>query len=151
MTSVSIRTSTIPDIEVIAEFQQRLALETENFHLNLPTVTAGIRAMLNDPSKGKYFIAEVDGEIAGCHSITFEWSDWRNGMVWWIQSVYVVKKYRKSGVFKAMFENLKKIIAEDPTLVGLRLYVDRNNTRAQQVYTAMGMNGEHYSVFESMK
>jgi GNAT superfamily N-acetyltransferase len=151
MPVVSIRESTAMDIDVIAEFQQRLAIETENVSLDLATVKKGMQAMLDDPSKGKYFIAEIDSEIAGCHSITYEWSDWRNGMVWWLQSVYVVERHRKNGVFKAMFENLKNLIAADPALAGLRLYVDKSNDRAQKVYTAMGMNGDHYSVFELMK
>lgn len=151
MAVVSIRKSKAQDIDVIAGFQQRLALETENFNLDLTTVKKGMRAMLDDPSRGTYFIAEVDGEIAGCHSITYEWSDWRNGMVWWLQSVYVVEKHRKNGVFKAMFDNLRNMIAADPNVAGLRLYVDKSNERAQNVYKAMGMNGEHYSVFEMMK
>jgi RimJ/RimL family protein N-acetyltransferase len=151
MTTVSIRKSRPEDLSAIVDFQQRLALESENFHLDATIVTKGINAMFADPSKGTYFIAEVDGEIAGCHSITYEWSDWRNGMVWWIQSVYVVEKHRKNGVFKAMFENLKTLIKNDPNLAGLRLYVDKTNKRAQKVYEAMGMNGEHYSVFELMK
>lgn len=151
MVVVSIRKSTAKDIDIIAGFQQRLALETENFNLDLSTVKKGMQAMLDDPSKGTYFIAEINGEIAGCHSITYEWSDWRNGMVWWLQSVYVVEKHRKNGVFKAMFDNLKNLIAADPALAGLRLYVDKSNDRAKKVYEAMGMNGEHYSVFELMK
>ena len=151
MPSVSIRKATEKDIDVIVAFQQQLALETENFILDVTTVKKGMQAMLDDPSKGTYFVAAVDGEIAGCHSITYEWSDWRNGMVWWLQSVYVVEKHRKNGVFGAMFNNLKNLMAADPNIVGLRLYVDKSNKRAQQVYQAIGMNGDHYSVFELMK
>lgn len=151
MATVSIRKSQPADIPTIVDFQKLLALESENVQLDGTLVTRGIQAMFDDPSKGIYFVAEVDGELAGCHSITYEWSDWRNGMVWWLQSVYVVDKHRKNGVFKAMFENLKKLINNDPTLVGLRLYVDKTNARAQKVYAAMGMNGDHYSVFELMK
>jgi GNAT superfamily N-acetyltransferase len=151
MAIVSIRKATARDIEIIAGFQKRLALETENYNLDLTIVKKGMQAMLDDPSKGIYFVAEVEGEIAGCHSITYEWSDWRNGMVWWLQSVYVVEQHRKNGVFKAMFDNLKNLIAADPGLAGLRLYVDKSNGRAMKVYAAMGMNGEHYSVFELMK
>jgi RimJ/RimL family protein N-acetyltransferase len=151
MSNVSIRKSRPEDISTIVDFQQRLALESENFQLDGDTVAKGIKAMFDDPSRGVYFVAEVNGEIAGCHSITYEWSDWRNGMVWWLQSVYVVEKHRKNGVFRAMFENLKTLITNDPSLAGLRLYVDKSNARAQKVYQAMGMNGEHYSVFELMK
>ncbi|HEY0652389.1 MAG TPA: GNAT family N-acetyltransferase [Chryseosolibacter sp.] len=151
MATISIRPSRLEEVSVLVNFQQRLALETENVQLDFATVEQGIRAMFADPTKGMYFIAEVDGEVAGCHSITYEWSDWRNGMVWWLQSVYISEKFRKHGVFKAMFENLKRLIGNDPKLAGLRLYVDKSNLRAQHVYQAMGMNGEHYRVFELMK
>jgi hypothetical protein len=151
MSVVTIRKSNLKDIEVIADFQQRLALESENFLLDLQTVKKGIQSMFDDPTRGSYFIAEVDGEVSGCHSITYEWSDWRNGMVWWLQSVYVVEHQRKNGVFKAMFANIQELINNDASVVGLRLYVDKTNTRAQKVYTSMGMNGEHYAVFELMK
>src|SRR6476620_9866973 len=104
MGTVTVRKSTTADVDVLADFQQRLAKESENFELDLKTVKMGIEAMFEDPSHGTYFIAEVDGVIAGCHSVTYEWSDWRNGMVWWLQSVYVSKDFRKNGVFKAMFQ-----------------------------------------------
>ncbi len=148
---ISIRKFNEADIPTISEFQQRLATETENITLDQGTLDRGIRAMLKDPSKGIYYIAEVDGRIVGCHSTTFEWSDWRNGMVLWIQSVYVVESQRKNGVFKKMFDHLKSMMDRDSSIVGIRLYVDKTNLRAQQVYQAMGMNGEHYSVFELMK
>ena len=149
--SLVIRTFTKADIPVIANFQQRLAEETENVTLDRNKLVKGIEAMLSDPNRGTYYLAELDGQVVGCHSITFEWSDWRNGMVWWLQSLYVIESQRKNGVFKKMFEHLQRTINNDPNIVGLRLYVDKTNTRAQQVYQAMGMNGEHYSVFELMK
>lgn len=146
-----VRPATREEIPMLAEFQSRLARETENFELNKSTVMKGMHAMFDDPAKGKYFVAEYNGEAVGCHSITFEWSDWRNGMVWWLQSVYVIESHRKFGIFKSMFENLQQMMNDDPSIRGLRLYVDKTNVRAQQVYHAMGMNGEHYSVFEMMK
>lgn len=148
---ITIRLARRSDIPLLSEFQSRLAQETENVLLDKNIVELGMEAMFDDPSKGQYFIAEHDGEIAGCHSITYEWSDWRNGMVWWLQSVYVVEKYRKFGIFRAMFNNLQNMIASDPNIRGLRLYVDKSNTRAEKVYESMGMNGDHYSVFELMK
>jgi hypothetical protein len=146
-----VRHATRDDIPILVEFQQRLARETENFELDKATVTKGMLATFDDPSKGKYFIAEYNGDRVGCHSITFEWSDWRNGMVWWLQSVYVIESHRKYGIFKSMFQNLQRMMDEDESIRGLRLYVDKTNLKAQQVYQAMGMNGEHYSVFEKMK
>ena len=151
MTKIGIRKANPDDITVLVEFQQRLAYESENLALDLQTVRKGVQAMFDDPTKGAYFVAELDGAITGCHSVTYEWSDWRNGTVWWIQSVYVVEKYRKHGVFKAMFQNLQTLIANDADVMGLRLYVDKSNHGAQKVYEAMGMNGDHYSVFELMK
>ena len=148
---VTIRPAKRSDIPVLVDFQSRLALETENVMLDKYVVELGMEAMFDDPTKGQYFIAEYKGEIAGCHSITYEWSDWRNGMVWWLQSVYVAENYRKFGIFRQMFDNLQRIIAADPGIRGLRLYVDKTNLRAQAVYRSMGMNGEHYSVFEWMK
>lgn len=148
---ISVRKSVESDIDTIADFQLRLAKETENLSLDLTTLKKGIRAMFDDPRLGRYFIAEVDGQLVGCHSITYEWSDWRNGVVWWIQSVYVIETQRKNGIFKAMFNNLQKLMSQESQVVGLRLYVDKTNIRAQHVYSSLGMNGEHYSVYELMK
>ncbi|MFZ6013253.1 MAG: GNAT family N-acetyltransferase [Bacteroidota bacterium] len=148
---ISIRPATTKDIPVLIDFQQRLALETESVTLDANILQRGMQALFDDPSKGVYFVAEHSGKIVGCHMITYEWSDWRNGMVWWLQSVYVTAEQRKHGVFKKMFDNLVNMINQDPSVVGLRLYVDKTNVRAQSVYTAMGMNGDHYTVFERMK
>jgi GNAT superfamily N-acetyltransferase len=148
---VSIRKATTADIPVIADFQLSLAHETENVKLDLAIVMKGLKTLLDDPSKGTYYVAEYKGETAGCHFITFEWSEWRNGMVWWLQSVYVKESHRKNGVFRAMYNNLIDLIQNDPTVLGLRLYVDKTNAKAQRVYEALGMNGEHYTVFERMK
>jgi len=142
----------IPDnIELLIDFQQRLAFETENVKLDSETLRRGMKAMFDDPAKGIYYIARDGSEIIGCHMITYEWSDWRNGTVWWLQSVYVIESHRKKGVFKMMYENLINIIRLDPQIVGLRLYADKTNTRALKVYEAMGMDGSHYTVFEWMK
>ncbi|MBT1697284.1 GNAT family N-acetyltransferase [Fulvivirgaceae bacterium PWU4] len=148
---ISIRKAVAADIAVIADFQLRLAHETENVKLDRAIVEKGLKALFDDPSKGTYYVAEYNGETAGCHLITFEWSEWRNGMVWWLQSVYVKESHRKNGVFRAMYDNLINLIQNDPAILGLRLYVDKTNARAQQVYASLGMNGEHYTVFEKMK
>jgi ribosomal protein S18 acetylase RimI-like enzyme len=148
---ITIRNATPADIPVIVDFQVRLADETEGVKLDEALVTKGLEALFSDPSRGMYSIALLDKEIAGCHLITYEWSEWRNGNVWWIQSVYVKKSFRKLGVFKAMYDNLIGQIKKDPGILGLRLYVDKSNARAQEVYQSMGMNGEHYTVFEWMK
>lgn len=148
---LSIRKASAKDIDVIADFQLRLAAETENVKLEAEVVTKGLKALLADPAKGTYYLAVDDGEPVGCHLITFEWSEWRNGNVWWLQSVYVKESHRKKKVFSAMYENIRQMINNDPGVLGLRLYVDKSNQRAQQVYNSLGMNGEHYTVFEWMK
>jgi ribosomal protein S18 acetylase RimI-like enzyme len=148
---ISIRKAVVEDIALLADFQLSLALETENIALDKAIVMKGLKALFDDPSKGVYYVAEYNQKAAGCHLITFEWSEWRNGVVWWMQSVYVLAEYRKHKVFSAMYNNLIGMIQSDPSVIGLRLYVDKSNERAQQVYTAKGMNGEHYTVYEWMK
>jgi GNAT superfamily N-acetyltransferase len=129
-----------------------MAFETENgLKLDPPTVQLGVTAVMDDPSKGKYWLAEVDGKVVGCLLTVPEWSDWRNGTVLWIHSVYVHPDFRKHGVFKALYHHLKDMVSTSPDLRGLRLYVDKTNTRAQAVYKSLGMNDEHYSLFEWMK
>jgi ribosomal protein S18 acetylase RimI-like enzyme len=148
---ISIRKSTVKDIPILAEFQQLLAAETENVKLDAAIVQKGLQALFDDPSKGVYYIAESEKEIIGCHLITYEWSDWKNGMVWWLQSVYVKAAYRKRGVFRFMYDNLVTQIRQEKGIIGLRLYVDKSNVKAQEVYRSIGMNGDHYTVFEWMK
>jgi GNAT superfamily N-acetyltransferase len=148
---ITIRKATFHDIHILIDFQQRLAFESEGVRLDAATLKKGMRALFEDPTKGFYNVAEDGGQVVGCHMITFEWSDWRNGMVWWLQSVYVKESHRKKGVFRKMFENLSSIVKDDPAIIGLRLYVDKTNSRAQEVYNAMGMNGDHYTVYELMK
>jgi ribosomal protein S18 acetylase RimI-like enzyme len=135
----------------LIEFQQRMALETENLTLDVPTVTRGVEAVFADPHKGRYFVVENEGRVIACLMITYEWSDWRCGQVWWIQSVYVLPAYRGQGVYKFLYLHIKKQVQFDPELRGIRLYVDKTNQAAQGVYSKLGMNGEHYQVFEWTK
>lgn len=146
-----IRNATLSDIPSIVRFQQCMAQETEDLELDAGTLRAGVAALLADPAKGYYKVVEVDGAVVACHMVTYEWSDWRNGNVLWIQSVYVDPNYRKQGMFRRMYEHLKEEVLNDNAIKGIRLYVERNNQRAQQTYAALGMNGEHYQVFEWMK
>jgi ribosomal protein S18 acetylase RimI-like enzyme len=148
---ISIRKADRSDIPTLISFQQRLAAETENLKLDTTTLNFGMNAMFDDPTRGGYYVAEKNGEVIACHMVTYEWSDWRNGTVYWLQSVYVSEQYRESGIFKHMFNSLMTTIRKDPGIIGLRLYVDKSNSRAQKVYEAMGMNGDHYTVYEWMK
>lgn len=150
--NIKVRPGLLFDIDVIADYQVKMAFETENgLKLDPPTVNLGVTAVMDDPSKGKYWLAEVDGKVVGCLLTVPEWSDWRNGTVLWIHSVYVHPDYRKYGVYKALYGHLKQMVTESKELRGLRLYVDKTNLNAQKVYEALGMSGEHYHLFEWMK
>ena len=133
----------------IVDFQIAMAQETEDFALDRATCTRGVAAVFDDPSKGRYFVADVDGRVVASLLITFEWSDWRNGNVWWIQSVYVRPEVRQKRIYGGLYEHVRKL-AEASDVRGIRLYVDKRNTRAQEVYRRCGMNGEHYLVYEWM-
>lgn len=138
------------EYKVIAGFQEKMAWETEHFKLNTDTVLKGVNAVFEDSSKGKYYIVEEDGKIIASLLTTYEWSDWRNNFIIWIQSVYVLSEYRKKGVFNLMYSEIKNIVKNNPDYSGIRLYVDKTNENAQKVYIKIGMQGEHYSLFEEM-
>lgn len=139
------------DANAIVAFQIAMALETENLKLDLATVDKGVNAVLNNPARGEYLVTEVNGEIAGSLLLTYEWSDWRNGPIWWIQSVYVTPLKRSLGLFKGLYAHVKMLAEKDETVQGLRLYVEKNNRRAQSIYAKLGMKNEHYDMFEWMK
>lgn len=146
-----IREARITDMPSLLDFQLKMALETENIQLEIQPLTLGMTKLLKDPGKGKYYVAEESGEIVGCLMTTFEWSEWRCGTILWIQSVYVAATWRNKGVFKTMYDHVHQLVQADPDLKGIRLYVDKSNATAQKVYSGLGMNGEHYTVFEWMK
>jgi GNAT superfamily N-acetyltransferase len=148
---ISYRDATRHDAAVIIAFQQAMARETEDLELDAEVVTRGVHGVFDDPARGRYFVAERDGEVAASLMITPEWSDWRNGTVWWIQSVYVVPALRKQHVYAGLYERVRALVLGDDSVKGIRLYVDRRNVPAQTVYARLGMNGEHYQVFEWMK
>ena len=145
------READVTDAADIAAFQQAMARETEEIELDAQTVARGVQAVFDHPSRGRYFVAEAGGAVIASLLITYEWSDWRNGNVWWIQSVYVRPEHRRRGVYARMYDHVKEIVRRDPDVRGIRLYVDRRNAAAQDVYRRCGMNGEHYLVFEWMK
>src|SRR6478735_2423923 len=122
-----IREATIKDIPHFLDFQLKMALETENITLEISSLTLGVNRLFKDPTKGRYYVAEVADEVLGCLMTTYEWSDWRNGTVLWIQSVYVAREHRGKGVYKRMYEHIKQLVLEDPDLRGIRLYVDKRN------------------------
>ncbi len=148
---VQIRIATEEDKDFIAAFQMKMAKETENLALDAETLNEGVLRVLRDPEKGKYFVADDNGRVVASLLITYEWSDWRNKWVWWIQSVFVLPEYRQKGVFKALYLHIKTWAQRDAEVAGIRLYVDKTNKKAIEVYRRLGMNGEHYRLFEWMK
>jgi ribosomal protein S18 acetylase RimI-like enzyme len=145
------RSATAADAGAITRFQIAMAQETECLALDAEICARGVRAVFAEPALGRYFVAERDGAVAGSLMITYEWSDWRNGVVWWIQSVYIEPAERRKGVYAGLYEHVRDLLRSDPSVSGIRLYVDERNTLAQNVYRRLGMNGEHYRVFEWMK
>jgi GNAT superfamily N-acetyltransferase len=144
----ALRRATPADAPVIVEFNRRLAEESEGKTLDLPVLAAGVAACLADPTKALYFVAEDGGRVVGQVMLTYEWSDWRNGWIWWIQSVYVVPEQRRRGVFRALFEHVCRQAREDPHVVALRLYVEEENHGAREIYAHLGMEPTGYRVLE---
>jgi GNAT superfamily N-acetyltransferase len=145
------RKATPVNAPAIVEFQVAMARETEDLELDCEVCTAGVAAVFAQPQHGQYFVAEMAGQVIASLLITYEWSDWRNGVIWWVQSVYVKPEARGQGVYAGLYEYVKQLVQNDQGIRGIRLYVDKRNTRAQAVYARLGMNGEHYQVFEWMK
>lgn len=137
----------VDDIESIVQFQAKMAMESEGTTLDLEKVTKGVTAAMNDESKGIYWVAKVNGKAIGSLMVTREWSDWNNEWYWWIQSVYVLPDYRKHGIYKAMYSTLKEV-AKENKVSQIRLYVDKTNHPAQQVYQRLGMHESHYLMYE---
>ena len=147
--TLNIRAAGVEHLDALVAGNMALAEESEHVRLDGDTLRQGILALLESRAPGRYWVAELDGRVAGQLLVTFEWSDWRNRMVWWIQSVYVVPDARGRGVLRALYDVVRRE-ALAAGAGGLRLYVDTTNTRAMAVYTALGMNGDHYRVFEDM-
>jgi GNAT superfamily N-acetyltransferase len=144
----TVRRATPADAPVLVEYNREMALETEGKVLDPAVLTAGVAAVLADPHKGAYFVAELDGAVVGQLSVTTEWSDWRNGWLWWIQSVYVRADARRRGVFRALYEHVYQAAREDPQVIGLRLYVERDNRSAQETYLRLGMVWANYLILQ---
>ena len=145
--NIKIREAVKPDIPVIAEFNQALAKETENIQLNAETLASGISNAL-DRDECHYFIAELNGQVIGQTMITYEWSDWRNGIMWWFQSVYVQPEHRGKGIFRALFNHVEQLAKKHPDVKALRLYVMQNNLSGKDTYAALGMTESGYVVYE---
>ena len=148
-----IHEANLADATIIADFNVRMALETEHRQLDIERVRQGVKALLSDPAKGAYYVAEVEADgkltIVGQLLITYEWSDWRNGNFWWIQSVYIVEKFRGRGIFRALFNHVDALAKARSDVCGLRLYVDADNVSARKTYERLGMKRTNYELFET--
>jgi len=147
--NIVIRYAKLSDVDAIVQFNLEMAYETEGISLSIEKLTDGVKAVFDDNTKGFYVIAESDDKPVGQALVTYEWSDWRNAIFWWIQSVYVVPEYRGAGIFKAIFTYIRST-AESSNVCGIRLYVERNNHIAKSVYKRLGMEESHYDLYELM-
>lgn len=146
-----IRPARPEEADLLIELQALLAGETESLELDRAALGRGVRAVFDDPGLGEYWVAELDGRVAACLLVTREWSDWRNGSVLWVHGVYVVPESRGRGLYRALYEQLRRRVEATPDLKGIRLYVDQRNRRARTTYEQLGMTHEHYVLYEWMK
>lgn len=146
--ALSIRDASRADLAFLADSNAAMAWETEHKALDRSVLERGIAAVFEQPQRGFYLIAERDGVPVGCLLITHEWSDWRDGDWWWLQSVYVIHAARRGGVFRALYAEVERRARATAGVVGLRLYVETENHRAQDTYTALGMQAARYALFE---
>ena len=144
----SVREATIADLDTIVDFNRAMARETEHKELALDVLRAGVRGLLGDSRRGIYLVLEEAGRVLAALMLTREWSDWRNGEFWWIQSVYVRPEARRRGCYRRLYEVVQERAAANPEVCGLRLYVEKENLTAQQTYAALGMSETDYRLFE---
>ena len=147
---IAVRAATRADADTLAQFNRAMADETEDKALDPETVRNGVEALFDDPSRGFYLVAEAEGRLVGSLMITTEWSDWRNGRFWWIQSVYVRPDARRRGVYRALHRAVRRRARDAAEVCGLRLYVDRGNEAARDTYEALGMTETAYRLYEEM-
>ncbi len=147
--AITIRRGTPADALQIAAFQEAMALETEERTLDHETILAGVHGLLERPAHGFYLVAERDGETAGSLMVTPEWSDWRGGFFWWVQSVFIAKAHRRAGVYRALYQHVQCEAAKNGSVIGIRLYVERENEAARAVYRTLGMQETRYRLYES--
>lgn len=148
---LSIRKAELRDAGAIAEFNRAMALETEGKALIPDIVAAGVLRLLSAPALGFYVVAEREGKVVGCLMVTNEWSDWRNSLFWWIQSVYIDPGARRQGVYRCMYDFVRQLALADPGICGFRLYVEKDNAAAQQTYRSLGMAQTDYLIYEELK
>jgi len=147
---IQIRLAEVKDADVLAKANMAMAWETERKRLDGDTIRQGVRAVFDDAQRGFYVVAMKDGQFAGSLMVTFEWSDWRAGLIWWIQSVYVQPPFRRHGVFRRLYRFVEARAAQRSDVCGLRLYVEQSNHVARQVYADAGLQETRYRIYEKM-
>ena len=147
---IEVRQAVPTDVETIASYNFALCRETEGRELDPVIVTHGVRRFVTESKRGRYFVAVIDGQVVGQAAHTFEWSDWRNGEIWWIQSVYVHPDFRSKGVFRTLFMHIKELGEADVDCCGIRLYMERENDTARESYRRLGFSETVYVVFERL-
>lgn len=146
---MKIRTAILADVEALVQFNQAMAKETEGKLLDNAVLKAGVTALLENTARGFYLVAEDQGEIMGSLMVTYEWSDWRNANFWWVQSVYIVPKHRRKGIYSALYGEVNTLAQNNDNVCGYRLYVEKDNLIAQNTYEKLGMSQTHYLMYES--
>ena len=147
---IEIRDASLDDTALIVEYNRLLALETEDKALDVVTLDRGVHAVLSDRTRGRYFVATSGSVVIGQVMVTYEWSDWRNGRIWWLQSVYVKPEFRRRGVFRRLFEHVAELSSREPETIGIRLYVENENVAARETYQRLGMVLPGYKVMERL-
>ncbi|HEY8563508.1 MAG TPA: GNAT family N-acetyltransferase [Pyrinomonadaceae bacterium] len=147
---MKIRLAESADAAALVDFNQAMALETEGKTLDAQILRSGVRAVFEDDKKGFYAVAEDNGQIVGGLMVTYEWSDWRNAWFWWIQSVYILPDYRGRGIYRRLYDFVKESASRSEGVCGFRLYVEKENARAQKVYEKLGMEATYYLMYEEM-
>ncbi len=146
--TIHVRPARADEAPLLVEFNRAMAAESEDKGLDLTVLRRGVDYLLGHPADGFYLLAEHSAEVAGTLMVTYEWSDWRDGRFWWIQSVYVRPERRRHGVYRAMHHHVRKLASADPEACGLRLYVERDNQGAMATYRSLGMDETHYRLYE---
>jgi GNAT superfamily N-acetyltransferase len=146
--ALSVRTGQEKDLDTLVKHNIALARETEQKQLSPPVVTQGVQMLLKNPQFGFYVVAEIENEVVGSCMVTYEWSDWRCNLFWWIQSVYVKPEFRRQGIFRKLYEFLKEKASQEQSVCGFRLYVLQSNDTGQYTYAGVGMKETPYKFYE---
>ena len=148
MKKINIRVARQVDVSLLVKFYQLMAWETEQKKLDEVVLSKGVSALITDDTKGFYLVAEYNNEVVGSLMVTTEWSDWRNGVFWWIQSVYISPDYRRQGIYAQLYAQVKVLAEQQKNVCGFRLYVEKENFIAQKTYEKLGMEETHYLMYE---